>query len=237
MWGTLLSTVMPPKSSDQVSVRSDIVLQGKEGNGAFGGKGKSIFDVERNGQVSHCRLCRFLHFCVSSHIIPGTHATDCLMHAHQVKYPKPLKQAKLSLDADSQKSATTREAPMSAKSKTARSQSGQVPSSVVGYVSADSKPALNKFADAVLVKQVSACCLIEMCGRLAAGHVLTIQSHLRCSTARFAYLKTHYVNTGTSFMYPRWLLAVSCKSRSQGKNQAGCRAPLVARFRGSTFLS
>jgi len=80
-------------------------------------------------------------------------------------------------------------------------------------------------------------CLSAMCGRLAAGHVLTMQSHLRCSTARFAYLKAHYVNTGTSDMYPRWLLAVSCKSRSQGKNQAGCRAPLVARFRGSTFSS
>lgn len=227
---------MPPKSSDQVAVRSDIVLQGKEGIGAFGGKGKSIFDVERNGQVRTVAFVDFA-FLHCSLIIPGTHAMPCFMHAHQVKYPKPLKQAKLSLDADSQKSATTREAPMSAKSKTARSQSGQVPSSVVGYVSADSKPALNKFADAVLVKQVSACCLIEMCGRLAAGHVLTIQSHLRCSTARFANIKTHYVNTGTSFMYPRWLLAVSCKSRSQGKNQAGCRAPLVARFRGSTFLS
>ena len=176
--------------------------------------------------------CIFLRCSV---ILPGTNATPGSMHAHQVKYPKPLKQ--VFLDADSQKSATTREAPMSAKSKTARSQSGQVPSSVVGYVSADSKPALNKFVDAVLVKQVSACCLTEVCDRLAAGHVLTIQSHLRCSTARFAYLKTHYVNTGTSFMYPRWLLAVSCKSRSQGKNQAGCRAPLVARFRGSTFLS
>jgi len=70
---------MPPKSSDQVSVRSDIVLKGKEGNGAFGGKGKSIFDVERNGQV---RTVVFVIFCIFALFSHNTrNSRDTRFHA------------------------------------------------------------------------------------------------------------------------------------------------------------
>jgi hypothetical protein len=70
---------MPPKSSDKLSVRSDIVLQGKEGNGAFGGKGKSIFDVERNGQV---RTVAFVDFCIFALYSHNTrNSRDALFHA------------------------------------------------------------------------------------------------------------------------------------------------------------